>query len=317
MKTSFIIFAVILTVLAILLICGLVFFFVSAVSSGEKAKAETNTYTISEKFDKINIQSLEADIIFKQSDNEECDVVCVEPEKVHHNAVIENGTLKITVEDKRQWYERFGSFVSQSITVYLPSDHYDSLEIDNKTGNISVPSLFSFESASIHSTTGSITFNSSVNNLLGIETTTGGIRIDGTKAGEMKLSVTTGSADIENVNCDGDLSINVSTGRTLLTNVSCASVSSEGATGSITLNDTVATDYFAISRSTGSVHFQNSDATRITVKTSTGSVSGTLRSEKIFKASSSTGKITVPETSKGGLCEITTTTGSVKIEISE
>ena len=59
------------------------------------------------------------------------------------------------------------------------------------------------------------------------------------------------------------------------------------------------------------------DAEEIYVTTGTGSVHGTLLTNKIFQVRASTGKIDVPESWEGGKCKITTTTGSVKISIGQ
>lgn len=72
---------------------------------------------------------------------------------------------------------------------------------------------------------------------------------------------------------------------------------------------------FSIERSTGDVEFDGSDADEITVKTSTGDVRGTLKSEKVFLTDTSTGWINVPKTTSGGRCEITTSTGNIDIAI--
>ena len=64
-------------------------------------------------------------------------------------------------------------------------------------------------------------------------------------------------------------------------------------------------------RSTGNVNFENSDAAGICVKTSTGDVTGTLLTEKVFTAETSAGSISVPDTKTGGKCEITTSTGNI------
>ena len=72
-----------------------------------------------------------------------------------------------------------------------------------------------------------------------------------------------------------------------------------------------------IERSTGDVKFDKCDASEIEVKTDTGNVKGTLRSDKIFITRSDTGKINVPETLTGGKCKITTDTGDIKISIFE
>ena len=51
------------------------------------------------------------------------------------------------------------------------------------------------------------------------------------------------------------------------------------------------------------------------VNTSTGDVNGTLLSEKIFITDTSTGRVSVPKTTSGGKCEITTSTGDINIGI--
>lgn len=61
--------------------------------------------------------------------------------------------------------------------------------------------------------------------------------------------------------------------------------------------------------------FDGSDAAEIYVRTSTGSVKGTLLSEKVFITETSTGSVSVPKTVTGGKCEIRTSTGDIQIEI--
>ena len=66
---------------------------------------------------------------------------------------------------------------------------------------------------------------------------------------------------------------------------------------------------------TGDVLFENSDAKNVTVKTTTGDVEGNLLTDKAFTTDTTTGKVRVPDSSTGGRCEISTTTGDIKIEI--
>ena len=65
--------------------------------------------------------------------------------------------------------------------------------------------------------------------------------------------------------------------------------------------------------STGDIKLDKSDAAEIFIKTSTGNVTGTLLTEKVFITQTSTGNIKVPKSIKGGRCEITTSTGNIKI----
>ena len=57
------------------------------------------------------------------------------------------------------------------------------------------------------------------------------------------------------------------------------------------------------------------DAFEIVAKTSTGDVTGSFLSEKIFMAQTDTGRIDVPQTMTGGKCQITTNTGDIKVKI--
>ena len=113
----------------------------------------------------------------------------------------------------------------------------------------------------------------------------------------------------------GSLYLSVSTGDTVLSNIKCQNLLSTGNTGDISLKNVIATEKIYIERSTGNVKFNGSDAGEIIVKTTTGNVTGTLLSEKVFITKTSTGKINVPKTTTGGKCEITTSTGNIKINI--
>ena len=93
------------------------------------------------------------------------------------------------------------------------------------------------------------------------------------------------------------------------------SVGMKASTGDMTLKNTVVSDSFSIVRSTGDVILDHCDAGEITVQTSTGDVSGTILTEKIFIPRSSAGSIHVPDTAAGGKCQITTSTGDIRIRL--
>ena len=131
----------------------------------------------------------------------------------------------------------------------------------------------------------------------------------------LSVKTVTGDVDAENVNVEGIVSVTVTTGDIKFSGVTCKSFKTSGNTGDVELIDTVATDSFDIQRSTGDVVFGNSDAGEITVKTTTGDVSGTLRTDKIFTVKSTTGDVKVPDSASGGKCEIRTTTGDISISV--
>lgn len=86
-------------------------------------------------------------------------------------------------------------------------------------------------------------------------------------------------------------------------------------TGDISVERIIVNGNFEIETDTGDVRFDKCDANEISVNTSTGDVSGTLLTEKIFVTKTSTGEINVPNTTTGGKCEIKTSTGDIDIVI--
>ena len=277
---------------------------------------EPKTYPVGGSFTGIEIDSGESDIVFKPSADGKASVVCEERAKVTYGVRVENGTLKIAVEDSRAWYEHLTFFAKrQSMTVYLPDAEYEALRVSSGTGDVSVPAGFTFASAEVTASTGDVSFGASVGGLLKIKTSTGDITLDRLSAGQIALEVSTGDVKASSVGCEGEIAVKVSTGDAVLTDVTCASLQTTGSTGRVTLKNVIAEDSFAIERSTGDVRFEGCDAGSIKVDTSTGDVTGTLLSEKVFLAKASTGDVSVPDTTTGGRCEITTSTGDIGIAI--
>ncbi|MBQ7293581.1 MAG: DUF4097 family beta strand repeat protein [Clostridia bacterium] len=280
------------------------------------SKYETNSYTISEKFNDILIKTNTADVIFRPSDNEECRVVCYEQKNMKHSVSEDNGTLSIEVTDTRKWYEYIGiNFTSPKITVYLPKSEYASLSIKTDTGNIDIPREFSFDSIEISTNTGKIKCCASAYGTVKLKADTGDISVNSTNVGGLDISLSTGDIRISSVNCSGSIKIKVSTGDTDLKDTSCQNLISSGSTGDLSLKNVRVSQMLMAERSTGDINFDRFDAAEIYVKTDTGDVEGTLLSEKVFITETDTGSIDIPKTITGGKCEITTDTGDIEISI--
>ena len=97
--------------------------------------------------------------------------------------------------------------------------------------------------------------------------------------------------------------------------VTCGALKLETDTGDITLTDTVSDGHAKIETDTGEVKFVRADAATLDIETDTGDVRGSLRSAKIFYAKSGTGKVNVPQSTAGGLCNINCGTGDIRITI--
>lgn len=240
-------------------------------------KYETNTYEVSEEFDKISVDVNTTDIEFVLTDSETCKVICNEQEKVKHSVKVEEGMLVINVVDTRDWKEHIGiSIGTMKMTIYLPREQYTSLFVGTDTGDI---------------------------------------KLAGFSTEEIELTTTTGDMNINDITVEETVCIKTDTGRVSLTHVVCNNFSAESDTGTIILKDVTADTSFRIETDTGDVKLDGCDAAQIYIKTDTGDVTGSLLSEKVFIVETSTGDINVPKNTTGDKCEIITSTGDVKIII--
>lgn len=261
-------------------------------------KYETVTHEIGSTFDQIAVDTDITDVTIATANEKQCRVECSEPEKMKHTAEVENGTLVIRSSDSRQWYEHLFSFASHSpkVVIYLPQSAYASLQIDTHTGDVTIPSGFTFDTLTVNNNTGDVECSASVTKTLTVKEDTGDISLSCPNAGELDITASTGDIDVTSAKVKGTVSV-------------------KSSTGDITLTDTVAEKKFQIESSTGDVGFKGCDAADIKVKTSTGDVTGTLLSDKIFVTDTFTGDVKVPQTSSGGRCEISTSTGDILIQI--
>ena len=279
-------------------------------------KYETNEYRINETFTNISVVTDTADIAFAISESAETKVVCYEQKSGKHTVTATDGTLCIAVADTSKWYEHIGiNFGTPTITVYIPQGEYGSLSIQSDTGDINIPADLTFESIDIRESTGDVINCASASGSVKIRTSTGNIQIENIAAAMLDLSVSTGRVTVTDTVCKNDITVAVSTGQGNLRGIRCRNVVSTGSTGDLYLRDVIAAERLSIKRSTGDVTLDSCDAGEIYIETDTGHVSGSLLSDKVFITSTDTGNIHIPKTNNGGRCEITTSTGNIKITV--
>ncbi len=263
---------------------------------------ETNTYEISDPFDKISVNTATSEIKFALSEDETCRIECVERKKEKHTAAVRNGTLKIDTVNGRKWYDYIGFFLGdEKLAVYLPKTAYVSLFVETDTGDVEIPAEFSFESVEITGNTSDIVCRASASKLMEIDTDTGDIKVNYSAAGDVKLTADTGNINVSAADAkDG---------------AACKSFSAESDTGNILIENVIAENAFSVESDTGNVKFEGCDAGSIKMKTDTGDITGTLLSEKVFFAESSLGDVDVPKTITGGRCELASDAGDIRIAL--
>ena len=307
----------------ILSLVGAIMFVVTMAASGwdfsklDSVKFEFNTHYITEDFTNIHIDTSTADVVLAQSDNNECKVVLREAINERHTVKLEDGTLKISIKDNRKWYEHITlfSFSMPKITIYLPETAYGAFTVKQDTGDIKLPSTFTFDSVDLSGSTGDAQLRATVTGPVRIERSTGDIKVQSPKLGALALITSTGDVDVTSTDCDGKIFVSVSTGEVEMEDVRCETLTSTGSTGEISLENVDVSGQINITRSTGDVEFENSDAAEIYVITDTGDVRGSLKTSKIFFTETDTGDVNVPRSTEGGICHIRTDTGDIKMAI--
>ncbi len=307
----------------ILIILGILFCVVALTTVGfdirrfNTGNYVTNVYEVEGEIRSITVNGDTEKILFLPTDDGGCRVVCREEEKKPHTVRVDGENLTVEKPDRKNIHFFDFSFLTEepSVTVFLPETAYETLTVDTNTGNVGIPADFSFDRINMTLSTGDVNCQASVADIMSIQTSTGQIHLTDLNAGRIQARTSTGGIRVANVTCEKDLEVHVSTGGTTLENVACESFTSTGSTGSLTMKNVIASGTFLLERSTGSILFDSCDAGSIIARTSTGSVTGTLQTDKVFNARSSTGSVDVPGTAAGGRCEISTQTGRIRISI--
>ena len=273
------------------------FFVTGVVYNANTAKLVTNEYVV-DNFSKLNVETTTANIEVRVSEEKTSKVICMENSKIPHLVNVEDGTLTIKPDDKRNWFDKAFSFTpyETNIVIYTSSTNFLASNFKASTGNIAVPKDFVFAS-------------------LNVETSTGDSSLKCRVLDEYNVTASTGKVNVETI--AKNLNITTSTGD-ITVSATLDNLNISASTGSVTLNNTLVGENLKIKTSTGDVTLNDSDASSIDIETSTGYVKGTLLTYKLFNVKTSTGKVNVPPSILGGNpCHIETSTGDITISIKE
>lgn len=252
---------------------------------------------IDEPFQNIRIEETESDVEFVLSNDNTCKVSYMEGEGVSRMVYVQDGTLIVRREDDQKWLVRIGVWTQKmKTTVYLPKNAYESLYVRSVSGNIFVPSSFSFTLATIENTSGNIQSAASMETEMFARTVSGNISIE--QASPQTLTAITTS---------GNLSLSSMTVRDAAT--------MKTVSGDVNLKQTRVENELSCSSTSGNVTFEQSDAGSLRVETVSGDVSGTLLSQKMFQVQSTSGNTNVPLSQSGGICTVTTMSGNVHLSV--
>lgn len=281
-------------------------------------KYTEGTETLTGEFTNISVDTAEFDVRFVPTEDGVCRAEYRQSIKTPLHFTVKNGTLTVKSDDLRKWYDHitFFNFRHSELTVYLPVREYGAVLVSTETGNIEIPSDFAFSEMNVHASTGNITLDGiTVANKLEATVSTGYMKLTKISAATLSAKASTGRLNLQDLTVTGQLDVRASTGDVKVVNATTQTMTAKTDTGNIVLQDVVLTGHMTLKTSTGHVRLTACDAESLDITTSTGDVRGTLRSPKIFQASSSTGRVDVPQTTTGGTCRITCSTGDIDISL--
>lgn len=288
-------------VAVVLILVGSVISF-SAISSmnfdftkTQSGSSREKSYTIDDSFINITIDTVEADVRFEPSADGKCRVECVESTNIYHTVKTVNDTLVIKRVDERKWYEHIGFFwINMRVTVYLPQAQYDALHVKTVSGDIHITDIFSFKEAEVQSTSGNIGFMANVKNDLRVKSVSGNLTVSGIQADSFSVHTTSGDISAYDVLC-GRFNIDTVSGDVRMSDVNAGNMHIKTVSGDIAMT--------------------SCDAEDIELKTTSGDIRGSLLSGKSFQTHTTSGRVSVPQSSAGGECRISTVSGDVSISV--
>lgn len=254
---------------------GMKGFNVKALSTSNCVEQE---YSFSEPITGIRLKTTSCDVELVRTNEAAARIVSRHSEYLTETAEVRGGVL--TLEQKQN--KSFDSFFSfnldfdEKVTVYLPGNEYDSLDIATASGDVSVPSDFKFKTINTATASGTVALLASC----------------------------------------GDINIAAASGDVTLGAKSADSVSIATASGKVKLDGTVISGRLAIKTISGDIELDRCDAGEIGIDTTSGEVEGLLLSGKQFSVKTTSGEVEVPgDTAGAGRCEIHTVSGDVELRV--
>jgi hypothetical protein len=116
----------------------------------------SKTIEIKDDFSDISVEADVSDLIFKSSDDGRCKVEFYEEEGTDFSADVKGKTLEIDAKNNDHFSFSFFSFENSKIVVYLTEDRYSDLDINDYTGDVTIPEAFSFKNITVKGETGDI-----------------------------------------------------------------------------------------------------------------------------------------------------------------
>ncbi len=275
-------------------------------------------HAVEGEFVSMDIHTDMANVRLEVSEDGTCYAVCDEIDRISYTVELRDGVLLLRETDDRQWYEYIGINVGgiPRVTLYLPKGAYDRLTIKTSSGDIVSEEVgLSFTHVSLATGSGSIRMSSPVREELTADSSSGNIALS-----DMTLTSLTATSS------SGDISLADLTATTLHASTSSASLSLsyvrademelDTSSGKLTLYHVFAEKSLQAVTSSGAIRLDNCDAGKLYLQSASGSITGSLSTDKLFDVHTNSGRVICPPSvAGGGDCVVRTSSGDISLII--
>ena len=288
------------------------------------------------EFSDIEISNLQQDLRVVASPDGVCRISYYGNERLSVATVIEDGVLRIVMQDMRDWqdYINIVSASDETAVLYLPAGNYGALrvkagasmdlvlereiclarlEAQISSGNIDSLAQIT-DGVDIKGSSGRLHLENISGGNVTIEDSSGDVVLKHCRAAQTTLTLFSGS--IELVDVSGEILATTSSGDIVIEDAALATLTLKTSSGDVELKRTVVQTELRIETSTGDIKMERSDAAHMILVTGTGDMELELLRGKGYYVKTGTGSVSHPEhDTNGGLCNVTTSTGDVMITV--
>lgn len=321
---------------------------------GKKESAHDSTYEAAEPFTGLKVSAGPCDVrLFPAKDGKVRIVHQRDQEGARCRVAVEKGILCIERQSpiKRPAIVRH----TPALEMYLPQSRYNSLEVNTVSGDVDLPSDFTFGTLGVTTVSGNVTVLAGIEGDADLETVSGDIEMKKLQVqGAFRLETSSGNIEAKNLQVQGtfrtetssgdirfetvdvgeELYCKSSSGNVTLMKLRAMDLTASASSGDVRLDtvsvkgklalniasgnmdlETCLAGSMKLHTASGDMELEDCDAGSLHLDTVSGDIEGQLRTGKDFDAASASGSIRIPASSKGGKCILRTLSGDIRMTV--
>lgn len=321
--------------------------FARAVDGGQWSEGTSSLQTrevrLTEEFSALSVQTLSDSIRLCLSGDGEARVVCVEDPERPYSVEVAHGALTVrSGEFSTHWYENILNFgigfgAEPSVTLYLPEGEYGALSAETASGDIAVEPGLCFLEADVETTSGALRFDADALGAVELISTSGDVQTSGTgcaaltakstsgavrltqiAADELTCETSSGDITVEDASVTGALRVKTLSGRVEAARTGAGSATFDAVSGDVSASEVLATGALCVKTTSGEISLDRCDGETLDIRSTSGTVRGSICTDKEFRVETVSGGIDVPYGRAGaGVCRVETTSGDVRLTVGE